>query len=205
MIDFTKFCADENDSRTYLQKPFRVAEGIVYCDGKILVCVPEDGKEHAPAKLAMEDAVTRFTRNWSATGECVDMQALVLPAARVCPDCKGNGHLWVLPCESCDGNGVFEHYGHEYECRECEGDGYASLSQLTDHSGNKSAKRQKCSACDGYGDQSQSVPLGNAFFARHYLAKIAALPGCKLWPNGARGGSAFTFDGGYGWLMPRSS
>ena len=206
MIDLTRFCADENELCTYLQKPLRTAQGMVYCNGHILVCAPylDDGEEYATTPAIMQDALARFARESSAAGESVDMQSLVLPEARVCPDCNGAGYLYVLPCESCDGEGTFKHYGHEYECRECEGCGYASLSQLTDHSKNKSAKRQKCTECDSYGDQSQSVPLGNAFFARHYLAMIADLPGCKLWPNGTTNGSAFTFDGGYGWLMPRS-
>ena len=205
MIDFTQFCANENETRAHLQKPWRSAGGIVYCNGQILVCVPDDGLEYATEPKGMANNLGRFASESPATGESVDMQALVLPAARMCPDCNGEGYLWVLPCESCEGKGTFWHFEKEYECRDCEGDGYASLSQLTDHSGNKSAKRQKCSECNGSGDWSRSVPLGNAFFARHYLAMIAALPGCKLWPNGKTKGSAFTFEGGYGWLMPRGA
>lgn len=29
-------------------------------------------------------------------------------------------------CEECDGEGVIEEYGDEYECDGCEGSGYAS-------------------------------------------------------------------------------
>jgi hypothetical protein len=34
------------------------------------------------------------------------------------------GKNTTIDCQSCDGDGEFEHYGHYYECKKCDGEGY---------------------------------------------------------------------------------
>ena len=204
MIDYTRFCADENEPRKNLQKPWRSAGGIVYCNGQILVCVPDDGLEYATEIPGMGDSLSRFARESPATGKPVDMQALVLPAINLCQVCKGDGRVQKQDCKNCKGLGEFIRNRQVYECRDCDGRGYGTVAVRRGQT-LIAGTLSPCKECDGRGEFSQSVALGNAFFARHYLAMIAVLPGCNLWPHGTTKGSAFTFDGGYGWLMPCSS
>ena len=59
-----------------------------------------------------------------------------------------------------------------------------------------------CSECDnGFVEKIKSVDVGGIPFQRKYLALLAALPNCRISPDG-QNAAWFKFDGGDGLIMP---
>lgn len=198
MIDFKKYCATSGDIRNHLQTPTRCAEGIIATNGHILICVPDDGQEHYPAtKESIAETVAKFKstigdpdRQW------VYAKAIHLPEPIKCRHCDGVGYTYETDCEDCDGDGEFEYGSHTYECKNCEGSG-----KIESHKGSPEHK-QECYSCDGTGQGFQAVAVGRTFLQRRYLAMLAELPECRLGTIGYSEAVAFTFDGGWGMVMP---
>lgn len=79
------------------------------------------------------------------------------------------------------------------------------------------SKEEKCPICKGKGKYYREtcfecngektfrvpvpVPVGESHFDIHYLSLLAALPNCRIAPDGI-GQALFRFDGGDGLLMP---
>ena len=125
------------------------------------------------------------------------MAEIALPAHEACRHCKGQGLAWEKACPECDGKGEFLHRTHWYECKGCTGGAVVSCPPTA-----SGAKAVPCESCQGSGEAFQSVVVARALFQRRYLAMLADLPNCSLQPDGADGAAKFTFDGGYGFLMP---
>jgi hypothetical protein len=81
-------------------------------------------------------------------------------------------------------------------------DGYPRSGVITPMSSITLPPAERCQVCGGAGESSLKVAIGNAFFQRRYLALLAALPACSIETCGELGLAKFTFDGGYGFLMP---
>lgn len=84
-------------------------------------------------------------------------------------------------------------------CAWCKGRGRVCTCDFCDN------KACICDGCDGTGkiEKAVSVPVGAGRFSNHYLAKIATLPGLRLFPSSDDPTAAmfFIFDGGCGYLM----
>jgi hypothetical protein len=112
-----------------------------------------------------------------------------------CPECEGDGKHRPT-CTTCEGTGRVNccECDSEIDCKRCGGNGY--LPKATD---------QPCEFCGGDGREETrtATPVGNQLFDAHLLAKLAALPELKFYPNPNHYEVArFTFAGGDGLLMP---
>lgn len=198
MIDLQKFCATDTDPSPHMRKPSRCADGIVATNGRILICVPDDGRQAEAAKESLAKSFANFKAGLTDPSRFwVDATTIQLPPAVKCGHCHGTGHSYQVKCEDCDGEGEFDHGLHTYECKECGGDGFIKTSPHSD-----GAKKVECYECDGTGEGFQAVPAGQAHFQRRYLHLIQQLPNCRLGTMGGTGTALFTFDGGWGALMP---
>lgn len=195
MINLSKFSA-RADIREYLRQPFRCSEGIVASNGHILVCVADDGGNHPDGPKTMDPPVSKFRMNTGEPGrEWFDMSAITLPDREPCTYCGGSGYEHQEDCEDCDGEGEFEHGLHSYDCKACRGTGKVDA---TPGQGEKVA----CYRCDGSGESQQTVRVGKALLQRRYLARIAELPSARIGTAGSLETVVFTFDGGFGAVMP---
>lgn len=195
-INLKRFCATTNDPREHLHAPFRCADGIVATNGHVLVCIADDGGDHAPATDKMKDTVPKFRamldeplRQWHVVAD------IELPKWENCHLCGGLGHRHIGDCEDCDGEGDFHHGNHIYQCKECGGEGTVETSGAT-------GEKVPCWKCDGFGDQFATVRVGNTLLQRRYLALLAELPNCRIGVASPMSTVAFKFDGGFGALMP---
>lgn len=196
-IDLTKFCAHSADIRTHLTRPMLTAHGIIACDGWMLVCVP--GTEgHPPCET---DHITKLVDKYAALTPATDpvpLTGLTIPAAPTCPICRGTGTMYRTPCEDCDGEGDHTIGRHTYDCKECDGDGFKDSHYI--ESGSKPIACHRCLG-EGKDHDRGHMLLGNSAYTLRFLSKLQTLPGCQIYPNGLEA-AKFTFDGGWGALMP---
>ncbi len=188
-----RFCATINDPRDYLQKPFRQAGMIYATNGHFFVEIPDDGRElvHAPE--------SRLPKVKTIIDKLKAAEFFTIPESEMnpCSPCHGAGVHSAVECESCDGQGEFEHYGHNYDCAPCNGTGrIGSAGVLT-----------TCLRCDGIGEAAfgaETTRVGGALFATRYLRfLVRMLPGpVTIAVSGARDPAEFRFAGGRGVLMP---
>lgn len=192
-----KFCS-LNDSREFLRRPFREGDYIVASNGHIAVRVAISEALSAIEPCAVEKAKVCF-------GDVIDKAFRhdmefhpipVLPPAKQCRQCRGTGKAYK--CESCEGNGEFDHDGYDYECKPCGGSG-----QVKDATG-PDDELAVCNCCGGTGASRewQPVRIGEGYFEAFHLRIIATLTGAKVAPNGPGEIAYFTADGCDGVIMP---
>lgn len=195
-----QFCDVPNEYRPYLAAPFRVdGVGIVRTNGHILIALPDDGGEFANVH---SDGLAKVVRGYTGKKDqpgrvSVPLNSIVLPKTMPCSVCNGAGQ--VIKCIACDGEGEFDHFGYDYHCQSCDGDGFLKAATST-------GQKQPCHRCDGRGDSVQEVNIsGETHIQLRYLKLLAALPGqCTLSIDLAEAMSTvfYTFDGGWGAVMP---
>lgn len=195
MIDLTKFCAQKNDIRKYLQAPW-VHKGFTYAaNNHLVVRIATPGSEEVIFDHEVaEGAVCRFERAHADGFH-------LLPAFTIadkCSICGGAGECRHVDCQACEGEGSFNHFGVTYNCRSCDGDG-----TIPDHDPEyKDGDFLRCGHCRGTGYESKTVEINDAGFQSYYLAWIKELPGLQIATDGPHNAMHFKFDGGSGFLMP---
>lgn len=196
-MDLSKFCARATDPRGYLRQPFRDAGEVVATNGHLVIAVPDFEGEFPDAVERMAGRHRKMLESTPHTGEQFRIDQIALPELIPCYHCDGRGFYWVQTCPICNGSGEFKHGEHHYECKECLGNG-----RVGTEAGAPRARKEPCEECGGAGDSFQMVGVGEASFQRRYLALLAELPDAFIQPNGPDLAAKFTFDGGYGFLMP---
>jgi hypothetical protein len=196
-----RFCSDQHDTREHLHAPMRLGDFDYATNGHILVRVPVvAGAEVAPA-------VEKMTGHLSTMFKCIDdaepaWRAMpVLDEVKKCDCCHGARKLRIENCESCKGEGQFEHFGYDYSCQHCESNGWLEVST--------GGKVVDCFMCHGRGhDTSQRMVLAQSSGPNPvpvntgYLSWLAALPGVVVATQDNERALRFKFDGGHALLMP---
>lgn len=195
-MDITRFCATGEDPRAYLATPFRDGDDVIATNGHIMVVVPGMPGEFPTVQGNMVGGAARFNVA-TRSGVLTPLSNIALPEPVPCPNCAGKGHGYEVRCDECDGGGEFKHGSHWYECKACGGDCTKPCHEST-----PGAKKHDCHRCDGFGEAFAKVVVEEAPFQRRYLALIASLPNSAIETAGPEGTAKFTFDGGYGFLMP---
>ncbi|MCD0492296.1 hypothetical protein LQD23_08300 [Chromobacterium violaceum] len=182
-IDLQQFCASEHDRRTWLRTPFNVGGKTGASNGLIMIELDAVGDHPSPPS----DFNMAKVLDSTPTAGYEPLPALPAPVLVPCRKCGGHGH--GRKCESCDGDGEFEHHDHHYECKACDGEGELA---------------GECPDCRGTGKRETSnlVQINDAFFNLRYLSLVAALPGSEIATAGPSGIAGFRFIGGRGALMP---
>jgi hypothetical protein len=195
-MDITKFCATDADYREHLRTPFRCSEGIAASNSHVFVCIPDDGGSYPQVRASLAGKPAKFKAYIGDAGrQWFDAASIQLPERVACPHCDGVGHLYQEDCGDCDGDGIFQHGSHWYDCKECNGNGKVKTDAST-------GKKEPCFSCDGTGEDYQPVKVGSPFLQRNYLAMLVGLPGCRVGTLGEFDAVSFTFDGGWGVVMP---
>lgn len=187
------FCAQADDEREYLRKPFKRGEFVYATNGHIGVRVPADGltADELPAdKLPQLEALL----SRPAPGP---LKSLAVPIAAKCLACKGRRTVELGFCKDCAGQGGFDHCGLMYDCKNCDGQGWTD-----NYSDDDRVEDRPCEACLGLGRQRDRDVVDGVGFQRVYLNWIMRLPGALFAVGGPEDTAAFTFDGGNGVLMP---
>ncbi len=168
-------------------EPWRENDSLFACDGSMVLRISSSPKDPLPQRLLMQNAIRNavgvplsaprqphgarlsalISQAWMASGQ--QLHALpALPPSLPCASCSGTGK--VGKCTYCD-DGLFEHHGHDYECRHCRGTGRVKQIDGT----------LTCEACRGSGaPMSQRVAVGAATYSRHYLQLVECLPGVEV-------------------------
>lgn len=187
-----RFCARDDDIREPLRKPWRLNGSIYMTNGHILLRIADDGRD-VPDAAGRPDAEVLFKKNVRA--EFAPLPNL--PSKKtvgLCYQCGGRGVWSAADCEDCNGQGCFDHGNHEYQCKECDGDGRVEM---------EGAAESLCDVCDGDGESTMhGTDIGDARFATHYLRRLTLLPGLTVSIAGETDPMVFNFDGGAGLLMP---
>ena len=191
-VDITKFCSVD-DIRSYLNAPMKSTHGAIACNGHILVCAQQDG-EFADAIGTLNETVCKW--HGIEVKDGTHMDDVALPPIEECGRCGGTGTLYQDACDECDGDGEFDHGRNTYECKECDGSGF------TDSHSNDKTSAKPCSKCQGRGEEWKYHKVGDAGFSLPYLRMLKDLPNCLLQKSGPESMAKFTFDGGWGALMP---
>ena len=187
-----RFCGIE-DLREWLNAPVLIGGTVYRSNGHILVCAPpEAGREYATNEWGVKREPDKLMAQWR-DGEFAPLPKL--PHPQTCLFCKGAGFLPMSKCTDCKGEGTFRHGWHEYDCKECDGDGRVR----DDDNGTLSA----CHGCGGLGHERSSFKVNDVSFDLVYLHWIAALPNPLVAVRGKADPLTFRFDGGDGLLMPR--
>lgn len=184
-INLQQFCASPNDLRAWMSAPFQINGKTYASNGRILVETEDGDHPGAPTEKVQRilDVMARIPGD--------GYQALpAIPAAKLtpCRMCDGRGDRQT--CQSCAGQGVFDHYDHNYACKCCDGHGHFGGA---------------CHYCNATGqiDTSTPVQIGGGHYMRSHLSLIAQLPAPLFAPGRSPSAIAgFTFNGGRGALMP---
>lgn len=193
-IDLKPFLANTSEIRTHLKAPMRSKHGAVACNGHIMICVVDDDGDYAATREGLETSFDKF-----ATIEmpsAIAVAGITLPTAEPCSVCDGAGYMHREECDECDGEGEFNHGTYTYECKECDGEGYIESARAFSGS-----KQVPCYKCDGRKEAFKCHPVGDSQYSVVYLRLLQTLPNCMLQPRGMET-ARFTFDGGWGVLMP---
>lgn len=198
MIDLQKFCAREHDPREHLRQPWD-HRGFTYAtNGHILVRVSCPDKADAVATHATADSAISLIDKAGKAGYAALPKNLPRPTK--CLGCEGKGTYPQLQCSDCKGAGYFKHGRHEYDCRECDGEGWLPAEDAKE----PGAVERDCPDCEGLGFYRYTwATVGDASYDAIYLRLLRALPGLLVCPNGPGQAMHFTFTGGEGLLMPR--
>lgn len=194
-----RFIGTEHEPREFMRKPWSVNGHIYATNGHygIRLDAAPEGVEALPITDKHPDieklfvAADAIEREWQSVPQ--------LPAIKPCELCDGSGKVTTAACGDCYGDGYFFHGVHEYECKNCEGDGeiYCQGGDL-----------HTCPDCDGHGEQisrsrDSAIGIGNAHASVVYLRVISQLPAVRIASGKTPTDSIlFTFEGGRGILMP---
>lgn len=128
-MDITKFCADEDDVRTYMGSPIQLDACIAATNGHI--CIFDTKPSITAPRYAI--SVGTLARMQELFNECMSVQKwiahnpLPLPDKLDCTYCNGTGHLTKKNCPECGGDCYvsFENDFNEYtvSCETCYGKG----------------------------------------------------------------------------------
>ena len=198
MLDLQRFCALNDDPRTYLQKPWRDGEWMYATNGHICVRVPFDGTADMPTRDRHPDTDALF-RKWAAAKTEGFEPLPSVAAGTVCDACHGRKLFKCDECESCKGEGAFPWHGLMYDCKWCEGSLVGEGHVVSDDGD----LELPCVKCWGRGLQMQEEPLGESRFELAYLKWCTELPGIAYRTHGKEGPALMKFDGGELLLMPR--
>ena len=187
-----KFCA-KSDERDYLMSPTRRNGSLYASNGHLLVCIPDN-----PEIKANSSKKPNFERFESKISDKEYAPLIVpeMPEPKKCRYCR-NGR--VNKCGNCEGEGHFNHNGHEYDCKECDCMGHIKPS--------KGDGLIECDCCGGTGlVREDIITVGHQTFQPKYISLIAELPNVRIWTDKENrlGCARFLFDGGWGVLMPCS-
>jgi hypothetical protein len=181
-----RFCATTNDTRVWLQKPWRDAGHIYATNGHMIVRIPDDGREVS----ANDKSHTKVPGWFSKHKGCEFIPIPDLLPEPPCEVCDGKGWHDGADCGECEG-GKFEHGSHTYDCMHCGATGRIAAESI-------------CLTCDGFGTTAHNsrTAIGNTCYQTRYLKFLSTLPGIMISPNGPSDPCAFRFDGGSGLIMP---
>ena len=192
-IDLQQFCAYTTELRSHLYAPNQHSGWLIATNGHICVRVP-DLTATQPSSLPHCTSITKmFDEAHKVMRPLPDFEPGV-----PCVVCDGEGQFKQSECNACEGEGSFTHYGEDYDCKSCNGDGW-----LRD---DLCGTPRSCQSCYGHGVKGRKTLIYGATFDVSYLTKIKALPGIQvavaerqpdIYPP-----MYFTFDGGEGLLMP---
>lgn len=202
MIDLKPFCG-RYDPRPFLNVPWQENGKTFACNGHIAIqidAVPDSALPAVDPKMA-----GRIQKLLSQVESNNVEVAINLPTdpADTCRRCDGSGYTISQACDECEGDGWFEYGTHEYECKECDGEGEHATPATAQTPGAK-----ECDSCDGMGVlMTRYVELranGTAYkFQERYLTLISRLPAARLIVSANNSAAArFEFLGGRGVLMP---
>jgi len=190
--DYIHHFTAADDVRLWLTRPARHLDKLYASDGHILIRTYDDADvrvlDDSPLVSAAEQMLKPLTErnNWISA-------QMVLPEEWLCCVCGGIGK--TITCDRCEGDGVIEAATgpHEITCPKCDG-----MPERGDENG------APCEHCGGSGAGFQTVPVGNTWFQRRYLALLQTLPGPVLLSLNAdpKEVAFFTFAHGAGALMP---
>ncbi|ANN70893.1 hypothetical protein [Bordetella bronchialis] len=199
-IDIQRFCAQQDDAREWLHKPWLEDCNTVATNGHIAIVLrtPIVGAVNAEPGPGMRGAVQRLidqTAGHHLHAALNDVRIVKYD----CPYCQGGGFVSCEKCKPCGGEGEFKDADGWHICEECEGDGILTLPrQATD------PDAQRCYSCCGTGHEwRSSTMVSHVNLANRYLSMLQDLPNCVLaLPSDPDQAVRFDFDGGTGVLMP---
>lgn len=212
-LDLQRFCADENDPREYLQKPWRDGGWVYATNGHLVLRIPDNGAPDTPERTDKHPAVPAMFRKYLEDRACEFLVMPSIPEPNKCTHCGGAGFVWAKNCPDCV-DGEFTHGDYGYDCKNCMRSA-AGPGKLDADKGDKGAKREPCAHCDFNGyplNSNGGTQIGTAHYATVYLWTMAQLPECRVCPGDPARESydapreapaAFIFDGGQALLMPR--
>ena len=213
MLDLERFCADQNDPRSYLHKPWRDGGWVYATNGHLVVRIADNGARDTPERTDKHPNVREMFRKYIEDRACEFLVMPPIPEPKKCTHCDGTGFAWAKNCPDCV-DGEFTHGDYDYDCKNCMGS-VAGPGKLDARQGDKGAKREPCAYCDFHGyplNSNGGTDIGAAQYATVYLWELAKLPQCRVCPGDPartnyddprEAPGAFIFDGGQALLMPR--
>lgn len=199
-IDIQRFCAQNDDGREWLHKPWLENGYTVATNGHIAILVrgaisldvnPEPGPGMRGAVRRLVDKTMAYTYHVALS----DVQIVKTN----CSYCKGGGFVSCEKCKECGGEGEFKGEDRWDVCETCDGDGILTVPREATDAG-----AQRCYSCCGTGHEwRSSTMVGDVNLANRYLSMLQDLPNCVLTlPPAPDQEVRFDFDGGIGVLMP---
>lgn len=190
--DYIHHFTAADDVRLWLTRPARYLDKLYASDGHILIRTHDDTDVHCMDDSPLVSAAERMLEPLTERNNWISAQ-MGLPEKILCFVCGGIGKTTI--CDHCEGDGVVEAANgpHEIQCPKCGG-----IPVRGDENG------VECDHCNGTGAGFQTVPVGNTFFQRRYLALLQTLPGPVLLSthDNPKEVAFFHFSGGVGALMP---
>lgn len=181
----------KDDPRAWVNSPVLDGEHVCATNGHWLIRVGSalvDLPQPGGRETAQPNLQKIFAAHWrDLRDNAVPLSALALPDPEPCSQCSGSGKWRASDCESCDGEGWFWHFDHEYACKACETTGRARDSE---------AELSTCDACRGHGIciEHSVFDVGGQHFSLHYLQLLKRIPGCRFDPgDGGDEVGLFTF------------
>lgn len=215
MIDLQSFCADPDDQRVYLTRPFSIGDYTLASNGHILIRIArQDGilpPENMPEKVAMA-ALSQLEITHRKLGCETGILRLddFNPESLECDTCAGTGKIHCCPeCGGYGETGGTSELDNE-NCATCDGLGHVPSTHIP-------ALREKfpqakpytpdrCPSCYGLGKccADKKYQLGETTLGTQYLLLAKTLPDATVYTFGPPPDPAMIiFDGGLGVLMPR--
>lgn len=181
------------DPRPFLNKPW-CHDGYAYASNGYIMCRIRDNGLGLDYLSDKHGNLVNFFKMLEPLSEFIALPDI---KGDVCVRCSGAGKLRCSTCDSCDGDGAFDHCGHDYDCRKCDGDGrlFGILSN--------SDKLDQCPSCIGSGIKGGAMLIGGNLFNLQYLKIFAQLPAISIAPHPDKStASCLRWDGGEGLILP---
>lgn len=188
---------NQQDSRDFMKKPVKFMNHLYATNGHMAIQTKDtvdvfdyvhDGKSQS---IALR--IGKMIAEAPADAIFEPVPEIDCPGAECCA-CDGTGFL--QECLDCEGHGEFKHGSHDYDCKNCGGDGRVPR-------GHGFGLSERCGYCCGLGKRYADQRLRDARFNGTYLSVIRSLPECVIWINPEpRKCSVFRFSHGSGVIMP---